>query len=327
MENVMESFLRDQLLDRRQKLESAIHIASSTQLSQLLTEVDSALGRMDDGTYGLCEECHDTVEKERLRADPLARYCLDHLTPAGRRALEQDLRLASQMQAALLPRQDIQSEGWEISHHYAPHGAVSGDYCAVIVQQNGSTDCFFALGDVAGKGIAASMLMTQLHAIFRALLPTHPSLENLLEQAGRIFRESTMATYFATLVCGRAKPNGEIEIVNAGHCSPILVHGGKVKKLEGGSLPLGLFWDGRYSAQLLRLERGDHLLLYTDGFSECRSSNDEEYGEDRIAKVVSQGEFQTSKSVIERCLSDLADFRGSAPALDDLTLMAIRRAN
>jgi phosphoserine phosphatase RsbU/P len=328
MDSVTGNFLRDQLLDRRQRLESVIPGSGEhALLSQLLNQVDSALERMEQGSYGICEVCHESVEKERLLANPLARYCLDHLTADGRRALEQDLALASQMQTALLPKQDLRSDGWEISHHYAPHGAVSGDYCDVILQENEFGNCFFAVGDAAGKGIAASLLMTHLHAIFRTLLPAHPPLESLMEQAGRIFRESTMATYFATLVCGRAKPSGEIEIVNAGHCPPVLVHGGQATRLEGSSLPLGLFWEGEYSAQNLRLGKGDCLLLYTDGVSECRSRNDEEYGEDRLVKALCKGNYASSGEFIEECLRDLADFRGDAPPLDDLTLMAIRRTN
>ena len=104
MADVQEAFLRDQLLDRRQRLETAlVSSRGSESLLQLLDEVDSALERMKAGTYGICETCHDTIEEDRLITDPLIRYCLDHLTPSQRRALEQDLELASQLQRGLLP--------------------------------------------------------------------------------------------------------------------------------------------------------------------------------------------------------------------------------
>lgn len=328
MENVTANFLKDQLVDRRQRLESVIPGSlGHAQLTQLLNEVDSALERIDNGSYGVCEVCHESVEKERLLADPLTRYCLDHLTAEGRRALEQDLALASQMQAALLPKKELRCGGWEISYHFAPHGPVSGDYCDVIVQENAADNFFFALGDASGKGIAASMLMTQLHAIFRTLLSGHLPLERLLEKAGRIFRESTLAPYFATLVCGRAKPSGEIEIANAGHCPPLLLRGGKVTKLEASGLPLGLFWEGDYPARNLRLEQGDCLFLYTDGLSESQSPSGEEYGADRLAQALGRGQFESSDEIIETCLKDVANFQGGAPPLDDLTLMAIHRTN
>jgi sigma-B regulation protein RsbU (phosphoserine phosphatase) len=121
MADVQEAFLRDQLLDRRQRLETAlVSSRGSESLLQLLDEVDSALERMKAGTYGICETCHDTIEEDRLITDPLIRYCLDHLTPSQRRALEQDLELASQLQRGLLPNQNPAFAGWEVCSHYQP---------------------------------------------------------------------------------------------------------------------------------------------------------------------------------------------------------------
>jgi len=328
MENITENFLRDQLLDRRQRLESVIAGSQEhAQLSQLLNEVDSALERITDGTYGICEVCHDPVEKERLIADPLVRYCLDHLTPEGRRALEQDLELASQMQSALLPRQDLHHDGWEINYHYAPHGPVSGDYCDLIFREEDSGNFFFALGDAAGKGVAASILMTHLHAIFRTLTASRLPVHQMVARASRIFRETTMSTHFATLVCGKATSFGHVEITNAGHCPPLLLHDRKVTKLEKSGLPVGLFWEGEYSPQNLTLGSGDCLLLYTDGLSETRSPGNEEYGEDRLARSLERFHALSPREIIHACLKDLSEFRSGAPILDDLTLMVIRRAS
>ena len=92
MPAVVESFLRQQLQNRRQRLMTAAgELRGSSEIPTLLKEVDSALRRMDEGTYGLCERCHDPIEQDRLMADPLLEYCLDHLDPTQQRALEQDL--------------------------------------------------------------------------------------------------------------------------------------------------------------------------------------------------------------------------------------------
>ncbi len=125
----------------------------------LLREVDSALERMAKGSYGLCEECHETIEQDRLLADPLVRYCLDHLTESQRAALQHDLDLASQVQRNLLPQVNLQAGGWDTSYYYAPLGPVSGDYCDLIPSDG---QLFFVLGDVSGKGVAASMLISSL---------------------------------------------------------------------------------------------------------------------------------------------------------------------
>src|SRR5689334_1809514 len=153
------TFLQNELAIRKQRLETAIAMApDNSGLAGLLREVDSALERMDKGTYGLCLECHEPVEQQRLMMDPLVRYCLDHLTQPQRAELQRDLDLASQVQRNLLPQVGLCAGGWETSYRYVPVGPVSGDYCDLI-----SSDgrLFFVLGDVSGKGVAASMLMTQ----------------------------------------------------------------------------------------------------------------------------------------------------------------------
>ena len=97
-------FLRGQLEERKSRLEAVLaHAPHEAGLGDLLREVDTALDRMTAGTYGLCETCHDTVERDRLLADPLLRYCLDHLTERERAALQRDLDLASELQRGLLP--------------------------------------------------------------------------------------------------------------------------------------------------------------------------------------------------------------------------------
>src|SRR5712692_9685801 len=211
MGDMTTSFFREQLVDRRQKLESAITQAGqASDLVQLLGEVDSALERVENGSYGICDLCHEPVETARLIADPLVRLCLDHLTPDQQRALEQDLELASQLQRELLPEQSLSHAGWEISYHYEPLGPVSGDYCDVIPGDGDGRSLFFALGYSSGKGVTASMLMAHLHAIFRTLVATGLPAPELVERASRIFRDSTMSPYYATLVCGRAAASGEI---------------------------------------------------------------------------------------------------------------------
>ena len=103
MSEPMDSFFRSQLLNRRTKLKEAIAGRSSLpRLTSLLQEVDGALARIEDGSFGICEACHDPIEAERLIADPLVRLCLDHLVPDQRRALERDLGLASKIQTRLL---------------------------------------------------------------------------------------------------------------------------------------------------------------------------------------------------------------------------------
>jgi len=316
------AFLNTQLEERKRRLEAAIAVAPpNAGLAGLLREVDSALERVANGSYGLCQECHEPVEQDRLLADPLVRYCLDHLTQPERAALQRDLDLASEVQRNLLPQAGLCSGCWETSYHYSPVGPVSGDYCDLIPSDG---QLFFVLGDVSGKGVAASMLMTQLHALFRSLTGMALPLGQTVTRANRVFCESALAGQYATLVCGQAKPTGEVEIHNAGHWPAIVVGHGGVLRIESTGLPLGMFAESEFSATRLQLEVGDTLFLYTDGLSEARNEGDE-YGVDRVMTLVRQQAARPPAELIAACLDDLRAFEGAGPRLDDLTLLAIRR--
>jgi phosphoserine phosphatase RsbU/P len=302
-------------------LEAAIALApEKTGLAGLLHEVDSALERMAKGSYGLCQECHETIEQDRLLTDPLVCYCLDHLSESQRAALQRDLDLASQVQRNLLPQANLRAGGWETSYHYAPVGPVSGDYCDLIASDG---RLFFVLGDVSGKGVAASMLMAQLHALFRSLTGMGLPLGQKVAQANRVFCESALAGQYATLVCGQANPSGEVEIHNAGHLPAIIVGRGGVLRIESTGLPLGMFHEVEFSATRLHLETGDTLFLYTDGLSEARRE-EEEYGVDRVMRLVRQQAARRPAEVVAACLEDLRAFADGS-ALDDLTLLAMQR--
>lgn len=316
------TFLQGQLAERKRRLEAAIALApSSGGLASLLREVDSALRRMDEGTYGICEECHEPVEKSRLLADPLCRYCLDHLTQPQRAALQRDLDLAAEVQRKLLPQTNLCAGKWETGYHYLPHGPVSGDYCDLIPSDG---QLFFVLGDVSGKGVAASMLMTQLHALFRSLTGFGLPLCQIIRQTNRVLCESALAGQYATLVCGLANADGEVEIHNAGHLPVILLRGGSTQQIESMGFPLGMFLEGDFPACRHKLEAGDTLFLYSDGLSEARCA-DEEYGVERIARFVENESGKQASDLITGCLDDLHAFIGSEPQFDDLTLLAIQR--
>src|SRR5215467_248667 len=246
--------LRDQLVVRRQKLEAAVARTQTANLVQLLEQVDRALERVDHGSYGVCEACESAVEAERLFADPLTQLCLDCLKPAEQRALEQDLLLAARIQAGLLPKRDFSAAGWMIAYHYEPAGQVSGDYCDLV--QHGQ-DLYFMLGDVSGKGVAAAMLMANIHAMFRVLVPSGLPLEQLVERANRIFCESTLPTQYATLVCGKAKPCGEVELSNSGHVSPLHASISGVNAIESSTVPVGLFCDQQFTSTRINFSPGD----------------------------------------------------------------------
>lgn len=327
MPHVGDDFLREELLERRQRL--AVATAAPGQaagLQTLMAEVDEALDRMAKGTYGLCDVCHESIEKPRLIADPLVRVCLDHLTAPQRRALEADLHLAARIQQSLLPPQDLAVGGWQIHYQYLPMGPVSGDYCDVIAADKDSGDVFFLLGDVSGKGVAASMLMTQLHAMFRSLVPVGLPLDRLVGMANSIFCESNISGQYATLVCGRATRSGAVEVSSAGHVPALIVRDGEVSRIDSTGFPLGMFCESKFEVYRFQLASGETLLLYTDGVTEARGVAQTEYGVERLTKLAGASRALSPQSLAAACLTDVEAFRNNSPRTDDVTLMVLRRS-
>jgi sigma-B regulation protein RsbU (phosphoserine phosphatase) len=278
---------------------------------------------MEAGTFGLCETCHEAIEADRLLVDPLCRNCLDHMSAAEQRELEDDLDLAFQVQSGLLPKPGPVADGWTMAYHYRPAGPVSGDYCDLIRLDDGRS--LFLLGDVTGKGVAASILTAHLHAIFRSLSAPTRAVNELVAKANRVFCEGTLPSFFATLVCGRLDGDGRVEICNAGHCYPLHVHDGTVSPIESTGLPLGVLCDAEYTSCHTKLSAGDGLVIHSDGLSETLNSAGVQYGSERMSDVLRQLHAQSPDQLLAAVLRDLEAFRIAAPVTDDLTIMVIRR--
>jgi len=323
---VSETATRDQLLDRRHRLHHAIGMAGHrANLHGLLREVDSALDRLDDGSFGQCEACDGTVEAERLATDPLVRRCIACLLDEERDAVVHDLERAADIQAALLPPRDLAVLGWDMHYHYDPAGAVSGDYCDLVLPRGGD-EVFFFLGDVSGKGVSASILMSNLQAIFRGLVNSGASLLDIVGTANRMFCETTQASHYATVVSGRADAAGEVDMINAGHGGAFLLAGETVHSLPNSGMPLGLFASGSFESRHLSLRTGDALLLATDGLLEATNAAGEEYGHRRLSRRLIERNGARAKELTEICVSDLERFRAAPQNGDDVTILTVRRS-
>lgn len=321
MADVTTVMLREQLVERRGRLSSAAGMADAREVGRLLGEVDAALRRIEEGRFGLCETCGDPIEADRLLANPVERFCIDHLTAREVEALERDLALAAQVQTGLLPRQGLETGGWRVAYRYVPASTVSGDYCDVV--QHGEA-LYFLVGDVSGKGVSASLLMAHLHAMFRSLIPLGLPIDQLVGRASRMFCESTLPTHYATLVCGLALASGEVEICSAGH--PPVIHAGQggADRLQTSGIPLGMFCDVEYEVRRLRLAQDDTLLVYTDGAFEIEDAQGREFGIEGLMELAGGPSARSPEALLDACLARLSAY-GSGPPLDDITLMAVQR--
>ena len=273
---------------------------------------------------GLCEVCEEPLVEERLEVGPLEKICLECLSVDERQDLQRDLESAARVQAHLLPARNFSFGRWQISYHYQPLGAVSGDHIDLIRPDRTGEALHFLLGDVSGKGVAASILMANLQALFRSLVSQDLSLAEVVTRANRLFTESTPSNCFATLVAGRLNGRGRLELVNAGHNPPLLVRSGSVTPLAASSLPLGFSAATRFASEHHEVEPGDFLFLYTDGVSEATDAAGEEYGQERLRADLDAYRHLEARTVVDSVLDGVGAFQNGAPRVDDVTAMAIR---
>ncbi|HEX4953189.1 MAG TPA: SpoIIE family protein phosphatase [Thermoanaerobaculia bacterium] len=316
--------LRDELAQRRERLARLAVTVRESQLVELLQQVDSALERLDEGTFGRCTHCAGSVEAHRLAADPLITLCLECLSPTQQRDLERDLQAAARVQAALLPPRQLVHREWEVALLWEPLGAVSGDHYDLLPPRREGEPLHLVVGDVAGKGVAASLLQAHLHALLRALLTPEEPLAGLLARTNRFLCEVTLPSSYATLIALRLSDGGAVEMASAGHTRPLLADRRGVRPVEGAGLPLGLFSEAEYASRELHVGRGDVLMLYSDGWTEAET-DEGEYGIGRAAAALRRARGLPLTDLLAACRADMQDFLAGAPRGDDLTLLAVRR--
>jgi sigma-B regulation protein RsbU (phosphoserine phosphatase) len=239
--------------------------------------------------------------------------------------LEKDLAMASEIQQSLLPPQDLEWCGWSSHFRYMPAGPVSGDYCDLVTAAPPGDDLWFVIADVSGKGVAAALRMAHLNAAFRTTIASGVEVGELAARMNRMMAE-TAGSQYASLVAGRARGDGSVELCNAGHPPPIVRRRGGIGTIQPGGYPLGLIGTGSYATESLRLEPGESLLLYTDGITEARNKAGEEYGPERLGTVLLSRENGSACDLAAACVDDHRVFADSGPAQDDRTLLVLRRA-
>jgi sigma-B regulation protein RsbU (phosphoserine phosphatase) len=325
MDTQTQSYLHVQLEQRRESLQAAARAGvTDASLQQLIQSVDEALARFAKGTFGVCEVCQDAIETDRLLCNPLLRFCLDHLSPEEHRALERDLVLAAGIQRGLLPRSEWSLGNWQARYHYEPANVVSGDYFDLIETDE---SFLFLFGDVAGKGVAASMLMSHLHATFRTLAGQNLPLGQLVSHANRLFSDSTTAGQYVTLVVGRAWPDGRVEYASAGHLPLLHLSRAGINSRQATGVPLGMFCTADFPVCELLLAPGDRMFLFTDGLTESFDSKGDEYGIQRVESLVARHAAKPPEQMLSACLEEIRTYSAGVKRTDDLTMLVMQHAN
>lgn len=323
--NPAEAVLRQELEARRLRLTAALAESPRRELVELLHRLDFTLDRLGTNEWGVCVVCNGSVETERLKRDPTITVCLECLDASQRRDLERDLETAAQVQAALLPPVELTRGDWQTAYLWEPLGAVSGDHIDLLPSDQAEGPFHMLLGDVAGKGIAASLLQSQLHALFRAANAPGVELDQLVSRVNRLFSNAIGPHAYATLVAARLGADGLVEWVNAGHPPPFVIGSGGVRELNGHDLPLGMFSDSPFERHETRLAPGETLVLYTDGWTEAPNGSGE-YGRRRAAEILDAHRDASLRDLLQACRRDMLEFLGNCRRIDDFSLLGLRRA-
>src|SRR5256885_1821915 len=242
-----------------------------------------------------------------------------------RERLEQEQQVASEIQQRFLPAAAPQIEGYELQGISFPCYEIGGDYYEFIQRENGKM--VVALGDVSGKGTAAALLMSSLHAAVHAQADIHASLAKTIGAVNRYLVDSIPANRFVTLFYAELDPkSGALAFLNAGHNPPLIVHaGGTMEQLAAGGLPLGIMSDAEFREGRTQLRPGDVLVIYSDGDSEAVNPNGDELGAPRLYEVVARKLDASAGGILRRIASALTKFCQGTPAADDITLVIVKR--
>lgn len=241
------------------------------------------------------------------------------------RVLAKELDQAAKIQRGLLPESAPQAPGFDIAGHTAACRTVGGDYYDFLTYPDGR----FAMlvGDVAGKGMPASLMMSSLQARVQVLFEDSDGLAHNVTRLNKAIAQHCPDNRFITFfICVIDPKTGEVAYVNAGHNPPLIVRkNGTVDKLTVGGIILGIIPKFQFEEGRSRIDPGDTLVLFSDGVTEAAKVDvDEEFGEDRLAETVANTTTTTSAALVQAILDSVTAFTQGAPPADDITVVVAR---
>jgi sigma-B regulation protein RsbU (phosphoserine phosphatase) len=241
--------------------------------------------------------------------------------------LRRELDFARQLQASMLPLQQPlfpERGDLEIAALIEPAATVGGDFFDVFLVRDDRL--FLCIGDVAGHGIGAALMMARTIGLLRILAMTESTPDELLRRLNERLTEGNETCLFVTLFCGFLDlRSGELLFANGGHCAPLLcgAAGGEAIPLPAGIL-LGAFEDGAWSCRRLLLERGDRLFLYSDGIVEAEDRDGNPFATAGCVEVLGRQPDAPLRHQLSELRQRLRDFTGRDQLEDDGTMLALR---
>ena len=247
------------------------------------------------------------------------------LEVADRLSLKNDLEVARHIQQSMLPRAAYQAPFVEAFGMTRPANTVGGDFYDIIPRPDGRV--LLALGDVAGKGSPAALLMALLLAMLRTLVDEGLHGAELVARLNTQIAKHAPGSRFITLFVGMFDPStGQLLYVNAGQNPPLLRKGeGVYERLHVGGMALGLFEHAEYSTGCIGLDPGDVLLMFSDGITEAEDAEQRPFEESGLQKVVDGPGWTSAKELAWGTFEAVEQHVGTHKLFDDLTVLVARR--
>ena len=267
-----------------------------------------------------------TIESARERERLLA---LQQKTELARAKLESELTVASRIQANLFPSVLPQAAGYDLAARNRAARYCGGDYYdALVTGADGAEELLLCVADVAGKGLPAALVMSNMQATLRALAAGRLPLPELAQRAGDLLFAATSPEKYVTAALLRiALADGSLQFVGAGHLDNVIVRSdGSIVPLASTGLPLGLLeGGGPYGETAHRLDAGDLVVLYSDGVTDAQNADGEEFGDRRLHDLLAASSGAAPDAVADAVLLAVDGFVDGAPQFDDITILVLRR--
>lgn len=260
-------------------------------------------------------QVHSAVENKQLHKEALENE-----------TIKKELSVASTIQKRIIPETLPEIEGYDLAGINISSKEVGGDFYDCRVLENGKIAMIMA--DVAGKGIPASLLVSSLSASLNAYLEMNIPLDELGAKLNKMIYNASTADKFITCYISILTPStGELDIINAGHNPSLhLRKEKKIEKIEAGGVAFGMFDMGLpYQGEKRVIEKGERILMFTDGIPEAMNENEEEYSDERLEKFCVDNCFHSSDKFINELVADVRSFTKDTPQSDDITALYLIR--
>ena len=299
----------------------------------LYAVVDQQPGAARSIIQGLCDNESQFVQDVTNRAVKV-------------RVLEHELEIGQRIQKGFLPRDRLEIEGWEIESYFKAAREVAGDFYDYFEIK--SLGCVaLVVADVCDKGVGAALFMTLFRSLIRSSALSYdyadwghydssnrptPSCHDVLSHSIRLVNQYVATTHskesmFATIFFALLNPDtGEFSYINAGHEAPCLITPqGNITRFDTTGPIVGLFTEAQHKVKSGRINKGEKMVIFTDGISEAKNLQDEEIGDERVLEILESSSSSDIKRTVSDLITNVKDYSGNAKQFDDITVLAIER--